>query len=261
MEESNPWPTFVDAFSTVLCIFIFLMLIFVLNSMLIMYESARKHYVPETGVAHSIVSNITSTDPTDGTSLSKENLDANKSSSAGAQAESEPDRPVQMSSEAVKSEVMSQKNRADTLAQSAETATENNQNKTVVELAQNPSAAESKGSETGRFDLTDNKNPTFDIKNNQFIIHFNAMEQGYSTAVIDEMNKWLKTSGKKPVSVTLYTPDTPSVSVSDAMRLTYQRGIILLKTVKTPYPGQEVAFSVINDPAVMSNSAVVTVSE
>lgn len=39
-EESNPWPSFVDTFSSMLCIFIFIMLIFLLNNMLVVYESA-----------------------------------------------------------------------------------------------------------------------------------------------------------------------------------------------------------------------------
>lgn len=43
-DESNPWPSFVDTFSTVLCIFIFLMLVFVLNNMLIMYDNSTKVY-------------------------------------------------------------------------------------------------------------------------------------------------------------------------------------------------------------------------
>lgn len=43
-EESNPWPSFVDTFSSVLCIFIFIMLIFVLNNMLIVYDSSTKSY-------------------------------------------------------------------------------------------------------------------------------------------------------------------------------------------------------------------------
>lgn len=43
-EESNPWPSFVDTFSSVLCIFIFIMLIFVLNNMLIVYDNSMKSY-------------------------------------------------------------------------------------------------------------------------------------------------------------------------------------------------------------------------
>ncbi|ECO4488978.1 hypothetical protein HT780_004878, partial [Salmonella enterica] len=43
-DESNPWPSFVDTFSTVLCIFIFLMLVFALNNMLIMYDNSIKVY-------------------------------------------------------------------------------------------------------------------------------------------------------------------------------------------------------------------------
>ncbi|EKI6027316.1 SPI-4 type I secretion system auxiliary protein SiiA, partial [Salmonella enterica] len=40
----NPWPSFVDTFSTVLCIFIFLMLVFALNNMIIMYDNSIKVY-------------------------------------------------------------------------------------------------------------------------------------------------------------------------------------------------------------------------
>ncbi|EAR7757669.1 hypothetical protein P5Q53_004154 [Salmonella enterica] len=43
-DESNPWPSFVDTFSTVLCIFIFLMLVFALNNMLVMYDNSIKVY-------------------------------------------------------------------------------------------------------------------------------------------------------------------------------------------------------------------------
>nr|WP_275888141.1 hypothetical protein [Salmonella enterica] len=43
-DEGNPWPSFVDTFSTVLCIFIFLMLVFALNNMLIMYDNSIKVY-------------------------------------------------------------------------------------------------------------------------------------------------------------------------------------------------------------------------
>ncbi|HCL5255098.1 TPA: hypothetical protein N2G22_000657 [Salmonella enterica] len=47
-DESNPWPSFVDTFSTVLCIFIFLMLVFALNNMLIMYDNSIKVYKTNT---------------------------------------------------------------------------------------------------------------------------------------------------------------------------------------------------------------------
>lgn len=43
-DESNPWPSFVDTFSTVLCIFIFLMLVFALNNMLVVYDNSIKAY-------------------------------------------------------------------------------------------------------------------------------------------------------------------------------------------------------------------------
>ncbi|WP_435954940.1 hypothetical protein [Dryocola sp. BD626] len=269
MEESNPWPTFVDAFSTVLCIFIFLMLIFVLNSMLIMFESSKKHYVPNTGATHSQAANITSTDPTDSPSVSPEDLEADKSSASGAQADNTPSKPVQLSKQAIKSEVLSQKSQSETLsqattdnttAQDSNTESEKDPTQTVIALAQNQRSADIKGLETGRFDTTEKTPRTHEIKGDQFIIYFKQAEQGYTAEVMEELSKWLAATGKKPVSVTLYTPNIPSVSVSDAMRLAYQRGIILLKTVKKPYPGQEVSISVVNDSSIV-NCAIVTVSE
>ncbi|ENN9021371.1 hypothetical protein ACAO31_001537 [Salmonella enterica] len=44
-DESNPWPSFVDTFSTVLCIFIFLMLVFALNNMIIMYDNSNPNEI------------------------------------------------------------------------------------------------------------------------------------------------------------------------------------------------------------------------
>lgn len=41
-DESNPWPSFVDTFSTVLCIFIFLMLVFALNNMILCMTTQLK---------------------------------------------------------------------------------------------------------------------------------------------------------------------------------------------------------------------------
>ena len=54
-DESNPWPSFVDTFSTVLCIFIFLMLVFALNNMIIMYDNSIKVYKANIEIINRII--------------------------------------------------------------------------------------------------------------------------------------------------------------------------------------------------------------
>lgn len=236
MEESNPWPTFVDAFSTVLCIFIFLMLVFVLNSMLTMYESAKKHYVPETPSA----------------TYTAKGLPEQKALP----------KPVESQKNMSKSaENVPENNSTDVAAtggkQSPAQNEEQKENQTVITLAQQ--AGTPVQSANGKFDVQ-KENPAYEIKGNQFIIHFKKMEQGYSPEIIDKLNEWLK-ADNKAASVNVYTNVEKSISVSDAMRLAYQRGIILLKIVKETEANQDVAISVINDAAVMNNSAVITKTE
>jgi len=254
MEESNPWPTFVDAFSTVLCIFIFLMLVFVLNSMLIMYESSRKHYqaietVPTESVdAKSNVKKVLSTDTEPQEIAAKVDLPI----AAGIQKEATAGSTAVTAELAATPSTQGAQSVAE-IAQDGKLAS--NEKTEIVTLAENQSSS---GSATGRFDVEEAQ-PTYEIKGNTFIVHFNAMEQGYSTNVVDEMNKWLVNS--KPKSVTVYAHVTPQISVSDAMRLAYERGIILLKLVRTKASPGDVSISVINNATVMSNSAVIVKDE
>ena len=128
----------------------------------------------------------------------------------------------------------------------------------VIRLADNQTATSIKGQTSGQFD-TSKANPSWETQSNQFIVHFKSMEQGYPQEIIDEMAKWFGTD--KPVSIVVYAYVSPSIAISDAMRLAYERGVILLKVVKSKYPNTEVSISVVNDATTLTNSAVITKSE
>ncbi|WP_422691523.1 hypothetical protein [Citrobacter cronae] len=287
MEESNPWPTFVDAFSTVLCIFIFLMLVFVLNSMLIMYESSKKRYeapllaeqtvqpvassVSGSGASSGAVSTTPNqtrtgdqTQPVEATAA-----DDNKNRSQDAEADmlaaSSASASASASTDAGAATGADFATASDSTAASAaspadesEQAGREDKKSDVIRLADNQTATSIKGQTSGQFD-TSKANPSWETQGNQFIVHFKSMEQGYPQEIIDEMAKWFGTD--KPVSIVVYAYVSPSIAISDAMRLAYERGVILLKVVKSKYPNTEVSISVVNDATTLTNSAVITKSE
>lgn len=249
MEESNPWPTFVDAFSTMLCIFIFLMLVFVLNSMLIMYESAKKSYT-----VHSVVKQVTKSS----SSPASENSSQSEAQQRPAALRSEyeiTDSAASSSVEAIQENAeVSLSERDKTMQANADESKKGD----VIRLADNQMAASIKGRISGRFD-SQNTPPVWEIKGKQFVIHFKGLEQGYPAEVIEEVNKWLGVN--KPLNITVYVQPTASIAVSDVMRLAYERGVILLKTLKGKYPNDKISISVVNDATMLSNSAVITRSE
>lgn len=283
MEESNPWPTFVDAFSTVLCIFIFLMLVFVLNSMLIMYESSKKRYeapllaeqtvqpvassVSGSGASSGAVSTTPNqtrtgdqTQPVEATAAG-----ANKNRSQDAEADMLAAASASASTDAGAATGADFATTSDSTAASAaspadesEQAGREDKKSDVIRLADNQTATSIKGKTSGQFD-TSRANPSWETQGNQFIVHFKSMEQGYPQEIIDEMAKWFGTD--KPVSIVVYAYVSPSIAISDAMRLAYERGVILLKVVKSKYPNTEVSISVVNDATTLTNSAVITKSE
>ncbi len=264
MEESNPWPTFVDAFSTVLCIFIFLMLVFVLNSMLIMYESAKKHYVPL--VTAPVYSDKKMPDMTSLPTETEAKQKNNHTEPASQTSEADRTDSTEVT-EAVTAANASQAAGNAEAAQAAETAdsTGKNERRAVAQAEVNnaPPAAtpvDKRGNASpmpaGRYDVHE-KTPAFEIKGNQFVIHFQKNEQSFPPEIIGKLKEWLKAEHTS-TSVNVYTNSNKAIAVSDAMRLAYQRGIMLLKVVKENEVNQDVAISVINDAGVMSNSAVIT---
>ncbi|MBC2621898.1 hypothetical protein [Citrobacter cronae] len=287
MEESNPWPTFVDAFSTVLCIFIFLMLVFVLNSMLIMYESSKKRYEAPL-LAEQTVQPVASSVSGSGASSGAVSTTPNQTrtgdqtqpveaTAAGANKNRSQDAEADMLAAASASASASASTDAgaatgadfattsdSTAASAASPADESDQagredkKSDVIRLADNQTATSIKGQTSGQFD-TSKANPSWETQGNQFIVHFKSMEQGYPQEIIDEMAKWFGTD--KPVSIVVYAYVSPSIAISDAMRLAYERGVILLKVVKSKYPNTEVSISVVNDATTLTNSAVITKSE
>lgn len=293
MEESNPWPTFVDAFSTVLCIFIFLMLVFVLNSMLIMYESSKKRYeapllaeqtvqpvassVSGSGASSGAVSTtpnqtrtVDQTQPVEATAAGanknrSQDAEADMLAASSASASASASTSTSTSTDAGAATGTDFATASDSTAASAaspadesEQAGREDKKSDVIRLAENQTATSIKGQTSGQFD-TSKANPSWETQGNQFIVHFKSMEQGYPQEIIDEMAKWFGTD--KPVSIVVYAYVSPSIAISDAMRLAYERGVILLKVVKSKYPNTEVSISVVNDATTLTNSAVITKSE
>ena len=293
MEESNPWPTFVDAFSTVLCIFIFLMLVFVLNSMLIMYESSKKRYeapllaeqtvqpvassVSGSGASSGAVSTtpnqtrtVDQTQPVEATAAGanknrSQDAEADMLAASSASASASASTSTSTSTDAGATTGTDFATASDSTAASAaspadesEQAGREDKKSDVIRLAENQTATSIKGQTSGQFD-TSKANPSWETQGNQFIVHFKSMEQGYPQEIIDEMAKWFGTD--KPVSIVVYAYVSPSIAISDAMRLAYERGVILLKVVKSKYPNTEVSISVVNDATTLTNSAVITKSE
>lgn len=281
MEESNPWPTFVDAFSTVLCIFIFLMLVFVLNSMLIMYESSKKRYeapllaeqtvqpvassVSGSGASSGAVSTTPNQTRTGDQTQPVEATAADDNKNRSQDAEADMLAASSASTDAGAATGADFATASDSTAASAaspadesEQAGREDKKSDVIRLADNQTATSIKGQTSGQFD-TSKANPSWETQGNQFIVHFKSMEQGYPQEIIDEMAKWFGTD--KPVSIVVYAYVSPSIAISDAMRLAYERGVILLKVVKSKYPNTEVSISVVNDATTLTNSAVITKSE
>ncbi len=281
MEESNPWPTFVDAFSTVLCIFIFLMLVFVLNSMLIMYESSKKRYeapllaeqtvqpvassVSGSGASSGAVSTTPNQTRTGDQTQPVEATAADDNKNRSQDAEADMLAASSASTDAGAATGADFATASDSTAASAaspadesEQAGREDKKSEVIRLADNQTATSIKGQTSGQFD-TSKANPSWETQGNQFIVHFKSMEQGYPQEIIDEMAKWFGTD--KPVSIVVYAYVSPSIAISDAMRLAYERGVILLKVVKSKYPNTEVSISVVNDATTLTNSAVITKSE
>ncbi|HDR2787290.1 TPA: hypothetical protein QCJ61_001297 [Enterobacter asburiae] len=274
MEESNPWPTFVDAFSTVLCIFIFLMLVFVLNSMLIMYESSKKSYEAPALIEQIAKSSSSTVAKSGGATPDQQNLKdtsdaapspatASNSQSESAQAQQQPaallsESEMMASASSAEASQANVEGSASDGEKTMQANADENKKGEVIRLADNQTAASIKGQNSGRFDSQDTP-PVWVIKGNQFVIHFKGLEQGYPAEAIEEVNKWLGVN--KPLVITVYAHPTESIAVSDAMRLAYERGVILLKILKGKYPRDEISISVVNESTMLSNSAVITRSE
>lgn len=128
----------------------------------------------------------------------------------------------------------------------------------VVRLTDNNTDNMPEEQNVGRFD-TQSAVPTWESKGQRFDIHFKAMEQVYPAIAIEELKKWIGQS--KPLSISVFANKTHSVAVSDAIRVAYDRGVILLKVIKEKFPRDEVSMIVIKDSSNMENTVVITKRE
>lgn len=164
-DESNPWPSFVDTFSTVLCIFIFIMLVFVLNNMLVVYDSSIKSYKD---IGHQ---------------------SGQKTKKTGE-----------------------------------ESITDSGEGKDV-----------SFGKDAGIFDIASEVGVEITASDKELTIIYHGKLDHPSKEDIAKITSWAKESQSEKFSMEIYSPQT-KMSYSDSLRMGYERGIILMKEIKSVNP-------------------------
>ncbi|CNK59865.1 Uncharacterised protein [Yersinia mollaretii] len=186
-DESNPWPSFVDTFSTVLCIFIFIMLVFVLNNMLVVYDNSVKSY-----------QNI-------------ENQSEQK-----------------------------------TKKMDKESATDSDESKEL-----------SFGKDTGIFDIASELGVEITASDKELTIHYHEKLGQPSIEDVAKITSWIKESQSQKFSMEVYSPQS-KMSYSDSLRIGYERGIILMKEIKSVNPSLNFNMNVNTESNDSRNKVVIT---
>lgn len=188
-DESNPWPGFVDTFSTMLCIFIFLMLVFILNNMLVMYENSVKAY-----------------------------------------------------SNAVVEEESTKKQ--DVMAKNTVTDTEKTKDTSL-------------GKNVGTFDTASGDNIEITTTDEALTIIYHGKVSSYLTADIEKIASWTSENKSKQFNLEIHVQQL-NKSYSDTLRIGYERGIILMKEIKSISPSLSFNMSVNVELTDSVNKIVIT---
>ncbi|WP_145519527.1 hypothetical protein [Yersinia mollaretii] len=186
-DESNPWPSFVDTFSTVLCIFIFIMLVFVLNNMLVVYDSSIKLY--------------------------KNN-------------ESE-----------------------------SEQKQKNSDKESLVDSGEGNHVAF--GKDAGIFDIASGVGVEITASDRELTIVYHETLGHPSKDDIARIMSWAKETHSERFSMEIYLPQS-KISYSDSLRMGYERGIILMKEIKSVNPSLNFNMNVNTESADSRNKVVIT---
>ena len=189
-DESNPWPSFVDTFSTVLCIFIFLMLVFALNNMLVVYDNSIKAYKNAVVIAE----------------------DSDKKQDGATKDKLE-----------------------------------------VIE----PSKDAFFGKDVGTFDIASGDNVEITISDKGLTIIYPGNISSYSKTDIEKIVSWANENKSKQFGIEIYVPQL-NLSYSDRLRMGYERGIILMKEIKSSNPSLNFNLNINTEFADAENKAVIT---
>lgn len=192
-EENNPWPGFVDAFSCMLCIFIFIMLIFLLNNMLVVYESAI--------------------------------------GGAGRTVYQKSDDLLELTNE-------------NDLSDLPEIQTEN----TVEEKG--------KAFEEGGTDIIYNNNILINMTEQSLTIEYEGNLKNYIKEDILKIIQWMKNRKNKNFEIEVFIAES-NISFSDSLRLAYEKGIILMREIKSFDPGLILTLSINTHSTSLKNKAVI----
>lgn len=186
-DESNPWPSFVDTFSTVLCIFIFIMLVFVLNNMLVVYDNSIKSY------------------------KNNENGSEQKTKKIGQES--------------------------------------------ITETGEGMDIAF--GKDAGIFDIASGLRVEITVSDKELTIIYHEKLGQPSIEDVAKITSWIKESQSQNFSMEIYSPQS-KMSYSDSLRIGYERGIILMKEIKSVNPSLNFNMNVNTESNDSRNKVVIT---
>lgn len=234
-EESNPWPSFVDTFSSMLCIFIFIMLIFLLNNMLVVYESAiggegKVIYQKQADLIESKQEN----------SLNALNKTQVKDSIQKIQPGIE-NGHVNTAQDKV---LVNKKNTQNELSQIQI------ENENIVKGV--PKQVKNRNN-----DIAHNKDKTrVTITGNTLTIEYEGEVNTYLKEDITKMMDWIKSTKHKIFEIEIFIPKS-KISFSDSLRLAYDRGLILMREIKSVDPSVILSLNVNTTSDNLENKVVI----
>ncbi|WP_157791460.1 hypothetical protein [Candidatus Hamiltonella defensa] len=234
-EESNPWPSFVDTFSSMLCIFIFIMLIFLLNNMLVVYESAI-------GGEGKVIYQKQS----DSIELQQENSlnTLNKTEVEDSIQKIQPGIENGHVNTAQDKVLVNKKNTQNELSQIQI------ENENIVKGV--PKQVKNRNN-----DIAHNKDKTrVTITGNTLTIEYEGEVNTYLQEDITKMMNWIKSTKKNSFEIEIFIPKS-KISFSDSLRLAYEKGLILMREIKSVDPSLMLNININTNSDSLENKVVI----
>lgn len=113
------------------------------------------------------------------------------------------------------------------------------------------------GKDAGTFDIASGDNLEITISNKGLTIIYPGNVSSYSKTDIEKIVSWANENKSQQFGIEVYVPQL-NMSYSDRLRLGYERGIILMKEIKSSNPSLNFNLSVNTELADAENKAVIT---
>lgn len=234
-ENANPWPSFVDCFSIVICVFIFAIIIAIVNNLIITFDSSLKKRVEREAIVDEVPSGTASQETT--------RVFPDKSKEENTQDEGTHNKQggeLASNKEAVNAQTKDEAElSAADKSKEDNTQSEGTHNKQGGELISNKEAvnaqtkgeAELSGVDEGLFDVIQEDNIKIIENENKITISYQGTPGIISEKKSAQIITWIGKTGKKRFNVDVHISQR-ALPFSDALRLGYEQGIFLLKDVK-----------------------------